>query len=285
MSKTGHIKNSFPGRKFNDHALVIDARDFGELYFFLSSLDNVLNPFYLPALPCHEEAFRERSTRAAGERPRSRGLTRPELRAKIANVARRRRGKPSAWPWFPAQAGERETASAASHPQPKSAIADFGLSWLSASREHPICAGAPRPVRVEDAQTGTNRARQPCQIRESPAKFGTRSLEQCRAGSAGKASCTTQRAGPALPASSSFGRRRLKLNSGRDGAAGILAFARLIQRGPSPATREQGKLPAPVARLVRAAPTGQHRPVSVNQTPRASPARAPPHRRWSSSMA
>ena len=88
MSKTGHIKNNAPVWKFDDHALVIDARDFGELYFFLSSLDNVLNPFYLPAIPCHEEAFRERSTEAAGERSRGSGLTGPESRANSQGRAR-----------------------------------------------------------------------------------------------------------------------------------------------------------------------------------------------------
>ena len=196
---------------------------------------------------------------------RGSGPGRPDLksRARIANVARRRRGKPSARPRFPAQAGERETASAASHPS-------VGHYDPSASMTH---------------KRGRSRQGSRAAPGKAPPSLGRDLLNNAARGAPERHPRTTQRAGPALPASSSFGRRRLKLNSGRDGAAGILAFARLIQRGPSPATREQGKLPAPVARLVRAAPTGQHRPVSVNQTPRASPARAPPHRRWSSSMA
>ena len=55
-------------------------------------------------------------------------------------------------------------------------------------------------------------------------------------------------AGPALPASSIFGRRRLKRNSGRAGAAEALAFAETMTRDPSNAMREKDELPGAQAR-------------------------------------
>ena len=48
--------------------------------FFPVTLDNVPFLFYPPPIPFHEEAFRERSSWAAGERSRGSGLTGLESR-------------------------------------------------------------------------------------------------------------------------------------------------------------------------------------------------------------
>ena len=46
--KNGTYQEQRPRLKFDDHAFVIAERDFGELYFFLSSLDKILYLLYLP---------------------------------------------------------------------------------------------------------------------------------------------------------------------------------------------------------------------------------------------
>ena len=103
-------------------------RDFQRTVFFPTPLDNVPYSFYLPAIPFHEEAFRERSTEAAGERSRGSGLTGPESRAN----ARGSRVK-----------GRRGITTAALSPESARPARPSGLSRRETAKKPP----APRPAR------------------------------------------------------------------------------------------------------------------------------------------